>query len=218
MSKPWVPYVVQQGDHVKKLAFVHGVDAKAVWEHPANKELASRRKNMDVLCAGDVLHLPECPLDALTLSAGTSNRYRAKVPTIDVTLLFRDVDRSPLAGKRYVVEGIGTVDGTDRSTDADGRVTFSAPVTTREATIVFPDLGLSFAVGLGDLDPADERSGVRQRLQNLGFLPHGTSAASDPDDTMFTAALKSFQLSARLPVSGLVDPATLDALEEEHHL
>lgn len=214
MAKPWVPYVIQQGDHLRKLAFRVGIDAETLWRHEKNQELCKRRKNMDLLHPGDVLHVPGEPAPALELSVGTVNRYKAKVPTVHVKLKLESAVRS-LAGQRFEVHGVSEgAEPLRGTTTAEGEAAFDVPVLVREVELRLPDAGLVIPVLVGDLDPIDEPSGVTQRLRNLGFLPPtGEVRAED-----VTLALMAFQTEQKLPVTGGVDDETRRALEERHLL
>ncbi|KYF50522.1 hypothetical protein BE08_02365 [Sorangium cellulosum] len=214
MAKPWVPYVIQQGEHLRKLAFRFGMDAETLWRHEKNQELARRRKNMDLLHPGDVLHVPAEPAPALDISAGTMNRYRARVPAVPVKIQLESAVRS-LAGQRFEVHGIGEgVEPIRGTTTAEGEAAFDVPVLVREVELRLPDAGLVIPVLVGDLDPIDEPSGVAQRLRNLGYLPAaGGVAAGD-----VTLALMAFQREQALPVTGAADDETRRALEERHRL
>jgi hypothetical protein len=110
MAAPLRPYVVKQGDYLTKLAHTFGFDAEEVWNDPKNAELKQRRADMDVLAPGDVVYLPEASKEGLPLTPGTSNRYTAKVPKIEVTLAFQDGD-APLANEPCEVLGLGGVEG-----------------------------------------------------------------------------------------------------------
>ncbi|WP_437956184.1 peptidoglycan-binding domain-containing protein [Sorangium sp. So ce119] len=214
MAKPWVPYVIQQGDHLRKLAFRFGMEAETLWRHEKNQALSQRRKNMDLLHPGDVLHVPAEPAPALELSAGTMNRYKARVPTIPVKLQLESAVRS-LAGQRFEVHGVGEgVEPICGTTTAEGEAAFDVPVLVREVELRLPDAGLVIPVLVGDLDPIDEPSGVAQRLRNLGFLPPiGEVEAED-----VTLALMAFQREQGLAVTGAVDDETRRALEARHRL
>ncbi|WP_437731960.1 peptidoglycan-binding protein [Sorangium sp. So ce1335] len=214
MAKPWVPYVIQQGEHLRKLAFRFGMDAETLWRHDKNQELASRRKNMDLLHPGDVLHVPAEPAPALDISAGTMNRYKARVPTVPVKIQLESAVRS-LAGQRFEVHGIGEgAEPIRGTTTAEGEASFEVPVLVREVELRLPDAGLVIPVLVGDLDPIDEPSGLAQRLRNLGYLPAtGDVAAED-----VTLALMAFQREQELPVTGAADDETRRALEERHRI
>jgi hypothetical protein len=209
-SAQWEPHAVQQGEHVEKLAFLHGVDAQSVWNHAKNTELKKKRPTMHQLLPGDVLYLPAAPEDWEPLSAGTSNTYERRLPLKDIELFIQGA-AGPLRGARYVVTGLplqkgeGPLRGT---TGEHGDVKLKVPVTQREVTIKFPHERLEYALRIGDLDPHDEDSGARQRLKNLGFL--ADSATSDTD---IAASIRAFQAAARIPVTGILDGATIEALD-----
>ncbi len=211
MGKPWVPHVVQQGDHLRKLAFLRGVSAEAVWQHETNRDLAARRKNSDTLCPGDVIHLPAEPPTTLDLRAKTRNRYRAKVPTVPLHLHL-DTKGAPVTGQRYEVHGIGAGDPIIGTVPANGEIRVDVPVCVRELEIRLPESGTAIPVRLGDLDPIEEPSGVAQRLANLGYL----SSREDASPELVAAAIKAFQADHGLASSGSLDESTRRALEEQH--
>ncbi|WP_437672889.1 peptidoglycan-binding protein [Sorangium sp. So ce131] len=214
MAKPWVPHVIQQGDHIRKLAFRYGIDAETLWKHERNQEISGRRKNMDLLLPGDVLHVPAEPAPALDIAAGTMNRYKAKVPTVHVKLHLESAMRS-LGGQRFEVHGVN--EGGEPAlgtTTAEGEAAFDVPVLVREVELRLPDAGLVIPVLVGDLDPIDEPSGVTQRLRNLGLLPPAGDASAED----ITLALMAFQRDEGLPATGALDDETRRALEARHLL
>lgn len=212
MSQQYRPHVVKQGDYLTKLAFVHGFDAFEAWSHEKNREIKAARQSMDMLAPGDIVHLPLTPKEGLPFTAGTVNKYRGKVPTVEVSLVFANVDGEPMSDEPLVVQGGRTANGSDR-TDATGKVTLVVPVTTREVTIAFTRRNESHIVRIGDLDPATEDSGVRQRLAHLGLLSEEVTA--DPDARL-AEAIRLFQVQKRLPETGTLDAETRRALTEEH--
>lgn len=219
MSGDYRPYIVRQGDHLARLAYVHGFDAAEVWSHERNAELREMGRKPELLAAGDILYLPIKPKEGLAFSAGTSNRYQARVPTVNVSLAFKDADRV-LADEPYEVHGLGT-DGSagqteERKTDADGKVQLELPVTTREVTIVFPRQNVAYEVRVGDMDPASEMSGIQKRLENLGYLPRDRESASE--GAYLHAAIAEFQKRHGLSPTGTLDDATSNLLKDEHGL
>jgi hypothetical protein len=213
------PYIVRQGDHLTRLAYIHGFDAGEVWNHERNTELREIGRTPDLLAPGDILYLPVKPKDGLAFSAGSSNRYRAQVPNVKVTLTFKDAERV-LANEPYEVHGLGT-DGSDgkteeRKTDADGRIELELPVTTREVTIVFPTQNVAYEVRVGDMDPVAELSGIQKRLQNLGYLPRERESASE--GAYVQGAIAEFQKQHGLSPTGTIDNDTSNLLRDEHGL
>ena len=76
---------------------------------------------------------------------------------------------------------------------------------------------LLYRVRVGDIDPAGEVSGVRQRLRHLGFrAPLGTPETEEEANAADAEAIAAFQVSQGLEETGSLDDATLAALESEH--
>lgn len=204
------PYVIKQGESLSKLAFQRGFDASTVWSDPANAELAGKRKNMDVLCPGDIVYLPPVEPTTIPVAVGSSNPFGSKVPEVPITLKLKK-GGEPIADAAYRVDGLGApVEG---KTGGDGSVTVSVTILTREITIVLTELGLEYQVMIGDLDPHDEPSGIKMRLANLGYL--GADITRITDDFL-KRAIAAFQSVNGLPVTGEADQATIDALEGAH--
>jgi hypothetical protein len=92
-----------------------------------------------------------------------------------------------------------------------------APVHVREARVSFPAKKLVFPVLVGDMDPIDEPSGVRQRLQHLGYLLPGSETLSEDDVAARDRdAIAAFQSKKGLPPTGTINDATRAALDAEH--
>lgn len=213
MSKQWEPYVVKQGDHLEKIAFLRGCDAETIWSNGKNTELAAKRKTGAMLLPGDIIHVPLDAPPALELAKGTSNRYTATIPTVPVAVqlqLHRNGKR--VSGDQpFEVHGVGprVVKGTS---EPDGTVRFEAPILCREAEVRFPKLGVVMPVHIGGLDPVEERSGQKQRLRNLGYLPGG----GEVSEAALATAVARFKRDHGLPPDGIVDDATRDALGGAH--
>ncbi|MBI4917936.1 MAG: peptidoglycan-binding protein [Acidobacteria bacterium] len=213
MAEDWRPHVVQQGDHLVKLAFRHGVPPDDVWTHPLNGDLAKRRASAAMLCPGDVLYLPATPPKGLPVRARSDNRYRIQVPK--VTVLLRLVSsHTDFANRAFELRGLSADDPTAHGTTGpDGDLELSVPATARLLELHFPDTGHTFPLRVGDLDPPDEASGIAQRLTHLGYFPSGVVA---PDAAALAAALRSFQRDVGLPPTGSLDRVTHRALLAEH--
>lgn len=209
-----VPYIVRRGDYLVKLGFVHGFDADEVWNDPKNDSVRALRKDHNILAPGDVVYVPIARKEGLPITKGITNRYTATVPKVDVTLVFNDVS-GPLGNEPFEVRGCA-VDG-EPKTDGDGRLTVKVAVTVREIEVLFPERHLSFLVRVGDMDPAAEPSGVRKRLENLGFLAPPASQLDDSEDAL-RGAISSFQGANGIEPTGTLDDATRDALVSKHKL
>jgi hypothetical protein len=208
------PYIVKQGDYLDKIAHALRFDADKVWNDPANAELKKQR-DPDVLLPGDILQVPEVEPQWLPFQSGVTNRYVATIPKASVRLTFKN-DKGPLANEPYAVLGLAsTQEGT---TDGDGGLVLTIPVVVRECQVAFPQQGIVHAVRVGDMDPIDDPSGVRKRLQHLGYgRPPGDAAPSEDEvEAADQVAILAFQKDSALPLTGVVDDATKAALIKAH--
>src|SRR4051812_21451021 len=97
------PYVIRQGDYLTRLAHTMGFDPVSVWNDDENRVLRERRPNPDILTPGDILHVPDAPtLEPLKLSAGGTNKFKAKVPKVKVSVAFQH-EGEPLKSAPYVI-------------------------------------------------------------------------------------------------------------------
>jgi hypothetical protein len=213
------PYVIRQGDYLTRLAHSMGFDADAVWNHAYNRELRERRPNREILAPGDILYIPDAAPEARTLNVGSNNRFRATVGRVTIDIVLRGHE-GPLANEPYVVEGL-TARITGQS-DGAGRVTIPVPITAREVRLTLPRRHVTMPVAIGGIDPHDEPSGARQRLEHLGhfgsqYAPiEGLEAAAGEIGAREQRAVERFQRSRGLPASGALDDATRAALAEAH--
>ena len=214
MSGDMQPYVVRQGDYLAKLAFVHGFDAEEVWNDAKNEEIRGRRPDHNILAPGDIVYLPVKKKEGLPIVKGTTNKYSARVPKVDVNLVFKNADGTPLSEEPYEIRGAPPASD-PLATDADGHLTIQVPVTVREVCIVFPERHFSYTARIGDLDPSNEMSGVAQRLRNLGHLARDASSPEMAADDV-RAAIAAFQAETGASSTGALDAETQSALFEIH--
>lgn len=209
------PYVVKQGDYLEKIAHAQRFDPDAVWSAPENAEL-KRQRDPNVLFPGDVLYVPEPkePPQWLPLTVGASNLYVAQVPRTTVNLVFKDLDQ-PRANEPYAIYGLGEPE--EGTTDSDGAIAVNVPVHVREIRVVFPKSNVTYPVRIGDMDPIDEPTGVRKRLQNLGYYVEPSADGDEGDaEANERAAIHAFQMDHELPPTGTLDDETKAKLLDEH--
>ena len=207
------PYVIRQGDHLAKLAFAHGFDADKVWNDAKNAEIKAARKKSSILHPGDIVHFPRAKHEGLPLTKGTTNPYSVTIPKKTLRLVFKD---ERLFGAKYVIEGLGAA--LAGVTDGSGVLTGQIPVHVREVNVVFPAVHVEYGVLIGDLDPIDETTGVRKRLEHLGFRK-SSQGASESDVEAKEAdrsAIEAFQAAKGLQATGELDDATKAALVDAH--
>jgi peptidoglycan hydrolase-like protein with peptidoglycan-binding domain len=209
------PYVVRQGDYLGKLAHRYGFDADEVWNLSDNDKLRQARPNPNILCPGDILYIPESPGRELQATSGTTNQYKASLPTTKVTITLRD-RQGAIANIGYIVEGLAKpIEGT---TDGDGVAKFSVPIHVRAVDLVLrgEHHNTRYLVRIGHMDPIEERSGQRARLAHLGYLRAPHAEVDTDEDPRLEHALRTFQRAQGLPESGAADSATLSALADAH--
>jgi hypothetical protein len=218
-KKTMNPYIVRQGDFLAKLAFIHGFDADEVWNDPKNADIKKLRLDPNILAPGDILYLPEKEeAKGLPISQGTENNYTAVVPKNTVRLAFHD-DNGPLANAPYVIDGLG--DPQQGSTNGDGVAEIDVPLDVRQIRITLTNQNIVFPVGIGDMDPIDEPSGVRKRLEHLDYYdPLARMAPAQISEDQATGfdqrAIAAFQTAKGLEPTGVLDDATKQALVAEH--
>ena len=122
--------------------------------------------------------------------------------------------------ERYVIRGLGEL--VEGSTDADGKLIVDASIHTREITISLPDQNVSYPIAIGHMDPHQESSGARQRLENLGYFRTTGQDAADsaqseaPADSALHAATIRFQREMGLETTGEIDAVTSKELSRAH--
>ena len=229
--------LVLPGECIASLAATCGVTPEQLWNDPDNAPLRERRGDPSMLMAGDEVALPEPTREGASVSAGGSHSFVGQRPTVRLVLKLHDevwpdetvqgshetseqgtrssepelVDPpplEPLASVPYRLSVAGRV--IEGTTDGDGLLdeTVDARATVAEL-VLDPDTEdeRRLELHIGVLDPADEPSGITQRLSNLGF----TSAS--PDHAPMTIA--HYQESRGLEINGELDDATRGKIVDE---
>lgn len=200
------PYVIRRGDYLLKVAYESGFDADSVWDNARNSDLRTLRKDPNILAPGDMLFIPDASdgPDYKTLQTGSTNSFVSQAPPTPVTVKFCD---PALASQPCTIAELP--DLRDLKTDANGVLTFQAPVSLETATVRFAGVNpaVMFACQLGRLDPVDTLTGIFQRLQNLGYIDDAAEFEAD-DLNLLRGGLNVLKISIQGPPSGaLLAPA-----------
>ena len=188
------PYVIRQGDYLAKLAYVYGFDADEVWNHRKNAALRSTR-SPNLLYPGEVLHIPtNATKPGLRISSGTEQVYRAKVPTVNVHLVFKDGEQ-PLANEPCEVFGcVGAASDVgvplEMTLDGLGGLSLRVSVLTRRVEVYFGRTHTRHVIHLGAMDPLDTSAGEEKRLQNLGYFTESLMAICPREQVVALAQRK----------------------------
>jgi hypothetical protein len=216
-------HVVRQGECLSSIAAGAGLFWRAVWEAAENGELRGKRKNPNVLYPGDRVWVPE---KEEKLEAGaTGQRHMFRVKGAPAKIRLRLLTPAPELEPRKDLSYLLIVDGTtfQGKTGADGMIEHSIKPDARQGllTVYTETRTEQYQLKLGAVDPHDTQTGVGQRLMNLGFGPLSNPLPGQDvpvGDEAFRRAIELFQKRSRLPVTGHVDPATREKLEELHGL
>lgn len=206
------PYLhrVEPGETIRKIAARFSVsDWRTIWESDLNADLRDRRNDPNVLYEGDTVLIPlaedgEEPGD-------TEQHHPFQAPASPLVLRVRLLDKEfrPLRDRDYTVKLQSEPTPRRGRTDSQGRVIQevsdaeeSAALTVRIPGGRAPDGSLladspvTFTLRIGRLDPVLENapdescvSGVKQRLNNLGFR---CGSVTETLDDRTRAAIQAF--------------------------
>jgi hypothetical protein len=207
-----MPYhTVEQGEHLSRIAAQYGfLDYHTVWEAGENADLRKLRKDPNVLFPGDRLFIPERQDKQAPAPTGQFARFVVPVQKLKLRLVVLGWDKKPIRNVRCVLE----IDGqrSELHTDDNGLLEREIATDANAGTLTIQDI--SFPVRIGNLDPADEISGYRARLANLGYRP---GSSDDPADPELRSAIEEFQCDhPPLTVDGVCGKQTQTKLVEVH--
>lgn len=203
--------VVRPGEHLAVIAYRHGADTDDVWGAKANRRLRADRPGAHMLVAGDVVELPEKKHPPpIPIAIGAETRIVATIPHVPIELVLGTTG-SLVTDEPWHIEANG--EKANGTTTSDGKVSFSVRVTTRRVTLVLDKRGVRRELAIGGLDPADNLSGIAQRLQNLGLYHGPVIDTMSPD---IAAAITELQRKRGLAPTGHLDRETRDAITTEH--
>jgi hypothetical protein len=207
-------HTVKQGEYLSKIAKQYGfADYKAIWNHPENAEFKKKRKNPNILYAGDELFVPVKEEKEESGATEQRHRFEVKRSPLKLRLVIRDFDHQPLADTPCELHVGGSIH--ELTTDSEGRIEQAIPQDAEEGFLVFKDPLVPFELGvpikIGHLDPVEEVDGQKSRLNNLGYdagPPDGT------DEEKFGIAVQEFQCDYGLTVDGVCGAKSQAKLKE----
>jgi hypothetical protein len=194
-----VTHTVDQGECISSIAFDYGFFPDTIWNDPANATLKRKRKDPNVLEPGDTVIVPDKRIAQVPKPTDAIHKFRRKGVPKKIRIVFMGADSKPLRNRPYTFEVDGKfVKGT---TDGDGAFEHAIVPNAQKARVLFDD-GTSFTLNLGFLDPLETTSGVKGRLQALGY--YKGEVDEEPNDEL-TDAIRLFQASQDLEPSGVLD-------------
>jgi N-acetylmuramoyl-L-alanine amidase len=203
-------HTVEQGDHISRIAEQYGFsDYRTIWDHPSNSAIKQKRQNPNVLFPGDELFIPEKELKEVPRGTEQKHRFKLNAQTVMLRVVLRDLNSEPIANTACKLEIEGTA--YQLTTNGDGMIEHLIPKSAESGRLSFQQFVVP--IKIGHLDPVEELSGWRARLNNLGYHA-GTAEKSN--ERFFRSAIEEFQIDYGLKVDGECGPQTQAKLKEVH--
>jgi N-acetylmuramoyl-L-alanine amidase len=203
-------YIVSAGDSLASIAKDNGYLWKTLWEHGNNAGLRSKRSSPNQLVVGDSVFLPDKAAKNVSKPTDAKHQFKRKGEPTRLKLQLLDMGE-PRKNEKYTLTFGDQV--IHASTDGEGKIDQPIPGETKTATLSLGDGSESYSIGIGELDPVDQVTGIQHRLTNLGF-PCGGEKGELGDATR--DALKRFQAANGLKETGEADGPTKSKLSELH--
>jgi len=203
-------YTIDNGESIPSVAKDNGFFWETLWNHAENSELKQKRKNPNILLAGDEVFVPELELKEESKPTEQRHKFKRKGDPVKFKLQLLMMGE-PRANEDYVLD----IDGKliTGKTDGAGKLEQFVPGNAKGGRVLLGGGKESYPVRIGHLDPVEEISGMQQRLNNLGF----TCGPEDGELNDATkAALAAFQARYKLNATGEPDDPTKAKLKELH--
>lgn len=204
-------HIVRQGETVVSLAKRYGMPKSKIIDHPHNSQLRKADRKTGILRAGDRITIPEPDFKQVSGATGMLHQFRCVERTTVLRVRFME-GQEARANEPYVLRI--DLDEVNGHLNADGWLEQRIPADTRDAVVFLgEDRDERIRLHVGSLDPICEQSGLRQRLNNLGYMDE--QEGEDPAEAL-REAVRSFQADHNLKETGQVDDATRDALRRAY--
>jgi len=209
---------VKQGECIYSLAYSAGCRPQKVLNLADNKDLVTARQYPDTLLPGDRVTLPKPQTRSEQGQSEALHSFERKDAgiSLNIRLLWAD---NPRPNVDY--ELVFRDQTLKKKTNQNGELKELIPPDVE--SVILRLVGIQghieeYPIWIGGLDPFDSLSGVRQRLNNLGYGcgdPKGVPGDPEVDEAT-RYALLDFQKYMNLPLTNTADTATIKALESVH--
>ncbi len=213
-------HIVQPGEHLAGIAAAHGFSSfKTIFDHPDNAKLKELRKNPNLPLPGDRVVIPDKELKEEERSTDAKHKFVLAVDRLKLRVKLLDLDDKPVEG-----ECLLRSEGEERPMEQINKVYESdIGAKVKEATMLPPPRAdgirrLPVNLDVGFLNPIQDVTGQRERLNNLGYF---AGFSKTVNELQFRWAVEEFQADHRekdgLQVTGVCDPGkTQKVLEREY--
>jgi N-acetylmuramoyl-L-alanine amidase len=211
-------HTVEQGECLSSIAAYYGFpDWHVIYNHPNNADFRTLRPDPNLIFPGDQLYIPDFRVRQEACQTEMLHVFQVTFQPTYINVCIQDLAGQPMKNVRYqLVLGDTTIDD---QTDSQGWITRKVPALSETGTLTVwpnpsdPDTTIEWPVELGHLDPLETTSGVKARLNNLGYNCGEVNSVEDDD---YTAAVSQFQLDRGITVDGIVGPQTRGELTNGH--
>ncbi len=199
---------VGTGETAISLASKAGFFWQTVWDHPENSALKELRKDPTLLHKDDEIFIPE--IETKEVSKGTEAEHVFKLKGTPAKLKLQLLKLGePRKDEDYVLIVDGEV--IEGKTDGNGELQHTIPSKAKDGKLILREGQETYPIKVGALDPIDKVSGIKQRLNNLGF---NSGSENDKEDEKYAEAVKKFQAENKLDETGEMDSKTKSKLKE----
>jgi len=213
-------HTVVQGECLSSIAYNYGFgDWHIIYDDSHNADFKAKRPNPNLIYPGDELYIPDVKPRDDNCQTDANHRFQLLTQPTYVNLRIQDMADKAISNAKYILSfDKAKLHG---KTDGDGWVKHKIFPTTELGTLqVWPnpddhETSFKWDVKLGHLDPLDTTSGVKARLNNLGY---DCGDIDSTEDDAYDQAVRQFQQDRGLQVDGIVGPQTRNKLKQEHRV
>lgn len=204
-------HTVKQGEHLVRIARKYGFPKfELIWDHPNNAALKQLRKNPNILFPGDELFIPEKQLKTESRSTTQIHHFKLDGESLKLRLMIKDETDEPVASTSCKLNIQGDV--SNEQTDGSGKL--EKPIEAFAEEGMLDISGIQIPLKIGHLDPIEEQSGQKARLNNLGY---NAGPVGEDDAEKLRSAVEEFQCDQNLrPLTGVCDARTQGKLKIVH--
>ena len=200
-------HIVEHGECINSIAFELGFFPDTIWNHADNKTLKDKRKNMDMLLAGDEVTIPDKKPKELSKPPEKLHKFKRKGVPKKLRIKLMSAGK-PLKNAKCKLE-VGDITK-EVTANGDGVVEHWIPPNASTALLTLPD-GSEMELALGHRDPVETVSGVQDRLHALGYYAGPVDGKDSPE---MQSAITNFQRANQLEAPGKMDDKTRDKLKQ----
>lgn len=213
-------HIVKKGECLSSIAYHYMLpDWHIIYDHPQNAEFKAKRPNPNLIYPGDELYIPDPTGREETHPTDLRHIFELKLPPTYVNICIQNEEEEAIADAPFELKvNAFTLAG---NTDGDGWIRGKIPAWAEIGDLkVWPVPGdtenfISWEVRLGHLDPLETISGIKGRLNNLGYY---YGEVDELEDEEYDAAVRQFQQDNGLVIDGIVGPKTRGELKKDHRV